>query len=159
MVAIAAVVPEEHFIVLSALAPGRAHKRLALAVIIALVLVLLLTEGASSTSKVARFDAFVPVYALAIFVNDSITALLLYAQFSISRSRAQLVLASGYLVTSLIVVPWTLTFTGVFAPLGLLGTEQQVGFPLFVIAYAGWLWRQMVTGRTGTIRLTRSKRR
>lgn len=35
--------------------------------------------------------AFVPVYATAMFVNDSITAILLYAQFSILRSRATLV--------------------------------------------------------------------
>jgi signal transduction histidine kinase len=79
-------------------------------------------------------------------VNDSITAVLLFAQFSILRSRALLAIASGYLFTALIVIPWMLTFPGVFAPGGLLGAGLQStswlytlwhgGFAMFVIAYA-----------------------
>jgi len=81
-----------------------------------------------------------------MFVNDSITAVLLFAQFSILRSRALLVIASGYFFTALVVVAWMLTFPGVFAPSGLLGAGPQstnwlymlwhAGFPMFVIAYA-----------------------
>ena len=70
---------------------------------------------ASSTRPVA---AFVPAYATAMFVCDSITAILLFAQFSILRSRAILVIASGYLFTALILIPWILTFPGVFVPTG-----------------------------------------
>jgi hypothetical protein len=79
-------------------------------------------------------------------VNESIIAVLLFAQFSILRSRALLVIASGYLFTALAVIPWMLTFPGVFAPGGLLGAGPQstswlyilwhAGFPVFVIAYA-----------------------
>jgi hypothetical protein len=79
-------------------------------------------------------------------VIDSITAALLFAQFSIVRSPALGVLASGYLFAALIVIPWMLTFPGVFAPDGLLGAGlytaqwlynlRQLGFPMFVIAYA-----------------------
>ena len=81
-----------------------------------------------------------------MFVNDSITAVLLFAQFSILRSRALLVISSGYLFTALIIIPWLLTFPGVFTPGGLLGAGLQstnwlyilwhAGFPMFVIAYA-----------------------
>ena len=67
----------------------------------------------------ARVDAFVPVYATAVFVIYSITAVLLFAQFSILRSRALLAISSGYLFTALMVIPWMLTFPGVFAPGGL----------------------------------------
>jgi hypothetical protein len=35
-----------------------------------------------------RTDAFVPAYATALFVIDLMTAILLFAQFSIVRSRA-----------------------------------------------------------------------
>ena len=80
-----------------------------------------------------------------MFVCDSITAILLFAQFSILRSRAILVIASGYLFSALILIPWILTFPGVFATGGLIGGlqstswlyfVQHAGFPLFVIGYA-----------------------
>jgi signal transduction histidine kinase len=155
----ATVVPEEQHFVLSSLSPGRAQRRLALAVVLALLAAYFITEGLLSTIQLRRIDAFVPAYATAMFVTDSITAVLLFAQFSILRSRALLAIASGYLFTALMVIPWMLTFPGVFAPSGLLGAGLQstswlytlwhAGFPMFVIAYvqlkdgdpAKGLWR------------------
>jgi signal transduction histidine kinase len=146
MVKTAPVVPEEqHF--LSSLSPGRAQRRLALAVVLALLVVFFITEvGPLSTIQLGRIDAFVPAYAAAMFVTDSITAVLLFAQFSILRSPALLAIASGYLFTALMLIPWMLTFPGVFTPGGLLGAGLQstnwlyilwhAGFPLLVIAYA-----------------------
>src|SRR6266446_8948652 len=139
--------PEEQNFILSSLSPSRAQKRLAIAVVLALLLAFFITEvGPLSTIQLGRIDAFVPAYATAMFVNDSITAVLLFAQFSILRSRALLVIASGYLFTALVVIPWILTFPGVFAPSGLLGAGQKStnwlyivwhsGFSMFVIAYA-----------------------
>jgi hypothetical protein len=65
---------------------------------------------------------------------------------AILRSRAFLAIASGYLFAACIVIPWMLTFPGVFTPGGLLGAGLQstnslyiqwhAGFPGFVIAYA-----------------------
>ncbi len=62
------------------------------------------------------------------------------------RTRAILVIASAYLFTALILIPFVLVFPGVFAPgRGLLGGLQSTswvwcfwhaGFPLFVIGYA-----------------------
>ena len=93
-----------------------------------------------------RIDAFIPILQTAIIVNDLITASLLFSQFLIVRQRALSVLASGYLFSALMVVPYTLTFPGAFAPDGLLGAGLQstpwlyffwhVGLPLAVIAYA-----------------------
>jgi signal transduction histidine kinase len=89
--------------------------------------------------------SFVAVYTTAMFVTDSITAILLYAQFSILRSRAILVIASGYLFTAFLIVPYVLAFPGVLAPNGVVGGLQtsahlyllwHCGFPLFVIGYA-----------------------
>jgi signal transduction histidine kinase len=146
MVKTVAVGPEEQHFILSSLSPGRAQRRLALAVVLALLVTFLITAGPLSTIQLARIDAFVPAYATAMFVTDSITAVLLFAQFSILRSRALLVIASGYLFTALVVIPWMLTFPGVFAPSGLLGAGLQStnwlyvlwhsGFSMFVIAYA-----------------------
>jgi signal transduction histidine kinase len=140
------VVPEEQHFILSSLSPGRVQRRLALAVVLALLVAFFITAWPLSTIQLGRIDAFVPAYATALFVTDLITAVLLFAQFSILRSRALLVIASGYLFTALVVIPWMLTFPGVFTPGGLFGAGLQTtnwlyilwhaGFPMFVIAYA-----------------------
>lgn len=146
MVKMAAVVPEGQHFILSSLSPSPAQKRLALAILLALLAAFLVTEGLLSTIQLGRIEAFVPAYATAMFVSDLITAVLLFAQFSILRSRAPLAIASKYLFTALIIIPWMLTFPGVFAPAGMLGAGLQstswlytlwhAGFAMFVIAYA-----------------------
>ncbi len=138
--------PDEPPLVVSNLPPSQAQKRLAFAVVLVLLLAFLVTAGPLSAFHLQRVDAFVPAYGAAIFVNDAITAALLFAQFSLLRARALLLIACGYLFTALIVIPWMLTFPGVFAPLGLLGASVQsaawlyvmwhAGFSLFVTAYA-----------------------
>ena len=142
----AVIVPEDDFFVLSNLSPGPAQKRLALGVVLCISAVfILITSGLLSNIRPGEIDAFVPAYTAAMIVNDSITAVLLFAQFSILRSRAILVIASGYLFTALILIPWALTFPGLFAPTGLVGGLQStsglyffwhVGFALFVVVYA-----------------------
>jgi signal transduction histidine kinase len=141
-----AAASEEHDFILSSLSPSRAQKRLTLGVVLVLLAVYFITSGPLSSVRLPRIDAFIPAYASAMFVNDSITAVALFAQFSIVRSRALLAISNGYVFTALILVPWMLTFPGVFAPTGLLGAGSQstawlyilwhAGFPVFVIAYA-----------------------
>jgi hypothetical protein len=140
-----AVVPLEQQFVLSNLSPGRAQKRLALGIVIGLLIALYLITGPLSGIRLGTINAFVAIYATAMLVTDSVTAVLLYAQFSILRSRAILVIASGYLFTAFIVVLYVLSFPGVLAPNALIGGVQTAAwlyvtwhtvFPLFVIAYA-----------------------
>jgi signal transduction histidine kinase len=141
-----AIIPEEHHFILSSLSPSRTQKRLAVVVVVALLVAFFITDSLLSSIQLGRIDAFVPTYATAMFVTDSITAVLLFAQFSILRSRALLAIASGYLYTALIVIAWMLSFPGVFTPSGLLGAGLQTtswlytlwhaGFAMFVIAYA-----------------------
>jgi signal transduction histidine kinase len=158
-----AVVPEEQHFVLSNLPPRPAQKRLALGIVLSLLAALYLVTGPFGGMQWGAIHSFVAVYTTAMFVTDSITAILLYAQFSILRSRAILVIASGYLFTALLIVPYVLAFPGVMAPNGLVGGLQtsahlyllwHCGFPLFVIGYAlskdedpG---RQIPQGRVGT---------
>ncbi|MBY3075572.1 two-component sensor histidine kinase [Rhizobium laguerreae] len=137
---------EEDFFVLSELSPGSAQKWLALAVVFGLLVLVFIAAGVLSNVQPHRIDAFVPAYTTAMFVSDSITAILLFAQFSILRSRAILVIASGYVFTALILIPWILAFPGVFVPgRGLIGGLQSTswlyfswhaGFSMFVIGYA-----------------------
>ena len=72
-----------------------------------------------------RIDSFIPTVMAITFVTDLVTAVLLFGQFSATGSRALLMLASGYLFSSLIVIPYALTFPGAFAPTGLLGAGPQ----------------------------------
>jgi signal transduction histidine kinase len=146
MIKQAIIVQEDQPFTVASLSPSRPQRRLAFTVILALAGGLFVTAGQLSNIQMKRIDAFVPVYGTAIFVNDLITAVLLFNQFSILRSRALLAISSGYLFTALMVIPWLLTFPGVFTPGGLLGAGLQStnwlyvlrygGFPTFVMAYA-----------------------
>jgi signal transduction histidine kinase len=136
--------PERHFL-LSNLPPTRAQKRLAAGIVLGLATALYLVTGPFGGIQLGAIHSFVAVYTTAMFVTDTITAILLYAQFSILRSRAILVIASGYLFTAMLIVPYLLAFPGVLAPNGVVGGLQasahlylvwHCGFPLFVIGYA-----------------------
>jgi signal transduction histidine kinase/CheY-like chemotaxis protein len=136
---------DERGIFLSTLPAGREEHRLALAVVLVSVAIFL-AAAPFAKERLAQVPAFIPVYQSALVVNDLITAVLLFGQFSILRSRALLVLASGYLFSGLMAISHALSFPGLFAPTGLLGAGPQTtawlyflwhgGFPLVVIAYA-----------------------
>jgi signal transduction histidine kinase len=141
-----AAVPGEQEILLSSLPPGRDQNRLAVGVVIGFVCVYgAVTVWPLSSVQPRRIDAFIPAYATAMIVCDSITAILLFAQFSILRSRATLTIASAYLFTACVLVLWFLTFPGVFGTASLIGGLQStvwlyvvshLGFPLFIVRYA-----------------------
>ena len=137
--------PEGQSILLSALPPTQGQKRVAAAVAVLLLGALLVTIPFMQV-QLPAVRPFIPVVDTVLFLNDLITAALLFAQFSVTRSRALLALACGYLFTALIIVPHALTFPDVFSPTGLLGANLQstvwlyifwhLGLPPAVIAYA-----------------------
>ena len=86
----------------------------------------------------ARLNILFPLLDAIVFVTDLVTAVLLFAQFSISRSRSLLALANGYLFTAFIVVPHALTISGAFSPTGLLGANIQTGSWLFIFWHLGF---------------------
>jgi signal transduction histidine kinase len=114
-----------------------------------LVLGLLATLAATwpfATVKLPEISAFVPSLAAALFISDSVTAALLFGQFSILRQWSLLIIATGYLFSALIVVAHALAFPGAFSPGGLFGSRLQSavwlywlwhsGLPLAIIGYA-----------------------
>ena len=127
-----------HEFVLSNLSPSVAQRRFALGVVLVLLVVFVIVAGPLWSLPLRRIDAFIPVYGTATFLIDSITAALLFAQFSVLRSGALLALANGYLLTALIAIPWTLTFPGVLAPTGGLGAGLQSTVWLYVLSHAGF---------------------
>jgi hypothetical protein len=135
---------DEQQLLLATLPPSKGQTRLAIGGVAALFVAFLLTIPFTNV-QLPRVDAFIPAFETAIIFNDLVTAALLFAQFSIMRSRALLVLAIGFLYTALIVIPHALTFPGAFAPTGLLGAGVQttawlyyfwhIGSPVAVIGY------------------------
>jgi signal transduction histidine kinase len=135
----------ERPVLLSALPPTRRQEKLALAVA-ALLFAALLARLPVGTRLLPRQDAFIPIVDTILFFADLITAVLLYAQYSMVRSRALLVLAMGYLFTAIIIVPHLWTFPGVFTAMGWPGAGLQstawlyiiwhLGLPLAAIGYA-----------------------
>jgi PAS domain S-box-containing protein len=97
-------------------------------------------------TPLAPVPAFVASYQAALATSDIVTAVLLFTQFAAIRSRALLMLSSGYLFTAAAALVHALTFPGLFAPTGLLGAGPQTtvwlymawhsGFPLMVLFYA-----------------------
>jgi signal transduction histidine kinase/CheY-like chemotaxis protein len=98
-----------------------------------------------ASTPLIEIPAFIPAYESALVVCDLITAVLLFGQFNVLRSRALYTLACGYVFTAAIAFVHALTFPGVFTATGLFGAGSQstawlymfwhAGFPLFVIAY------------------------
>src|SRR5689334_7152791 len=90
--------------------------------------------------------AFVASYQSALAINDLITAVLLFSQFAILRSRALLLLASGYLFTAMAAIVHALSFPDLFVPGGFFGAGAQTtvwlymiwhgGFPILVLGYS-----------------------
>jgi signal transduction histidine kinase len=127
------------------LPPTARQIKLALGAAAVILLVVALAAPFAAT-PLPRFGAFIPFLNATILVTDLVTTILLFAQFSISRSRALLVLAGGYLFTAMIVIPHALTFPGAFSPAGLLGAGLQttawlylfwhLGFPTALLIYA-----------------------
>ena len=116
--------PDELEYWVATLPPTPLHRRLAFAVVVVTLAVYAAIVPFSGT-PLPRLDSFIPTVMAIIFVTDLVTAVLLFGQFSATGSRALLMLASGYLFSSLIAIPFTLTFPGAFAPTGLLGAGSQ----------------------------------
>jgi signal transduction histidine kinase/ActR/RegA family two-component response regulator len=136
----------EHEPTFLATAPaGTGERRIALAAVLMSTLVFAAVVPFVRV-PLPKLPAFIPSYESALAINDLITAVLLFGKFTGLRSRALLVLASGFLFDALIIIPHALTFPDAFSPTGLLGAGDQTtawlyvfwhaGFPLFVLAYA-----------------------
>ena len=136
---------DEHPILPSGLRAGPRERALAITIVLMSSAIFLAAVPFAKTPLVQLW-AFIPLYESSLLITDLITAVLLYGQFNVSRSRGVMLLANGYLFTALMAVAHALTFPGLFVPGGLLGAGPQTTawlymfwhgvFPAFVIAYA-----------------------
>src|SRR6187402_291287 len=139
--------PQDRSTFLSTLPATQSDRTAALA-IVGISAILFAFAVPFAGTPLVQLPAFVSSYQSALAVSDIITAVLLLSQFAVLRSRALLLLSTGYLFTAAAATTHALTFPGLFAPTGLMGASSQTtvwlymiwhgGFPLFVLAY-GWL--------------------
>jgi PAS domain S-box-containing protein len=126
--------------------PATRRDRTAAVVVVGVSSVLFACAVPFAAVPLTPVPGFVASYQSALAINDLITAVLLFSQFGLLRSRALLLLASGYLFTAVAAIVHALTFPGLFAPAGLLGAGPQTtawlymvwhgGFSLLVLGYA-----------------------
>jgi signal transduction histidine kinase len=121
------------------------QRNLALGAVVLLVIVAAI-EAPFAHLPLTRLDAFIPAVQTVIFFADLLTAILLFAQYSIQPRPALLVLASGYCASGAFAFLQTLAFPGAYAPAGLIGDGLNspawffvwwhVTFPAAVLIYA-----------------------
>jgi len=114
----------DRHIFLSTLPASRRDRKAALVVVVVSSILFVVAVPYAGV-PLTPVPAFVASYQSALAINDLITAMLLYAQFAILRSRALLFLASGYLFTAIAAIVHALTFPGLFSPTGFLGAGTQ----------------------------------
>lgn len=124
--------------------PTDAQLRIIFAVVALLIVALVVTAPYAHLTTEGT-EIFVPAYAAAALVIEVTTAAILLATFRVRGSVQLLVLASGYLVSGLLSVPWALTFPGVFHIVGLdqnlqstawIAAIRRIGFASAVVGYA-----------------------
>jgi len=140
---------------LSTVRPTPHDRRLAFTIMMVSVLAFFITAPFAKT-PLTPLPAFLPIYQTAVIISDVITSILLLGQYDILRSRRLFVIAAAYFFNAAMAAFHALSFPGLFAPAGLLGSGPQTTawlyffwhgtFPLFIIAYA------VLTGQTETQR-------
>ena len=148
----------EQVVLIATTPPTPWQTRSALLVIAILVLAFVASVPFAS-ERLPRINSFIPAAQGIDFVANLVTAVLLFGQFGIIRSRALLVLASGYLYAALVLTSHALSYPGAFTPKGLfqIGFEAtpwlynfwRFGFAASVFAYA---WMKEWAGARGEIR-------
>jgi hypothetical protein len=81
--------------VLANIPPSNDQRRIARILVVALLTIFAATWP-FATVKLPAIDAFVPSLAAALFVSDTVTAVLLFGQFTILRQWSLLILANGF---------------------------------------------------------------
>ena len=126
--------PGHDFPVVIANTPASAAEwRVALALIVFLFVIFGMVAPFARV-PLPRVDAFIPVIQTVVCIAELMTAILLFAQYSIQPQRGLLALGSGYILSGLFAFLQTLAFPGAYAP------NVLIGDPLVSAVYLFCLW-------------------
>jgi signal transduction histidine kinase len=120
-------------VVISNMPASATERRVAFALIVSLFIIFGMVTPFAHV-PLPRIDAFIPVIQTVVCIAELVTAILLFAQYSIQPQLGLLALASGYILSGLFAFLQTLAFPGAYAPNGLIGD------PLVSTVYLFCLW-------------------
>jgi PAS domain S-box-containing protein len=93
--------------------PATPQQRRAALVTIASLGVVAVAAAPFSRHVIGTFPGFVTLYGGAVLMGLSVTAMILFAQFALSRKPSLLALACGTTFSALVFIPYLLTFSGI----------------------------------------------
>jgi signal transduction histidine kinase len=126
--------PDHDFpVVISTTPASAAERRVAFALTVFLFIIFGIVTPFARV-PLPRVDAFIPVIQTVVCIAELVTAILLFAQYSIQPQLGLLALASGYVLSGLFAFLQTLAFPGAYAANGLIGD------PLISTVYLFCLW-------------------
>jgi hypothetical protein len=111
--------------------PASRRHRLAACAVAGFILCVVLAVLPVANVPEQNVTAFLPLFAMAVFFTEGLTAYLLWTQFMITRGPFLAALSGAYAYASVTVASQLLVFPGVFSPHGLLGAGPQS---------AVWIW-------------------
>ena len=136
----------QEFPIVIATMPATDRQRTIAVGVVILLIVAAAVIAPFANLQLPQVDAFIPVVQTVVSVADLITAVLLFAQFSIQPQLALLALASGYIFSGSFAFLQTLAFPGAYAPAGLIGDGPNTPawiyvlwhttYPAAILAYA-----------------------
>ncbi|MGA7813114.1 MASE4 domain-containing protein, partial [Caballeronia sp.] len=106
------------------LAVSRLH-RLAACAVAGFILCVVLAVLPVAHVAAPAIAPFLPLFSMAVFATEGLTAYLLWTQFLITRQAFLAALAGVYAYTAMTVAIQLLVFPGVFSATGLLGAGPQ----------------------------------
>jgi signal transduction histidine kinase len=108
------------------------QRAIAVGVVLAIVAAAALVAPFASI-QLGMIGSFVPVLQTVLSAADLLTAILLFAQYSVQPHRALLVVASGYLFSASFAFLQTLSFPNGYAPNGIIGDGYNTPAWFFVL--------------------------
>jgi signal transduction histidine kinase len=126
--------PGHDFPVVIANMPASAAERRVAFALIAFLFIIFVMVAPFARVPLPPVYVFIPVIQTVVCVAELVTAILLFAQYSIQPQLGLLALASGYIFSGLFAFLQTLAFPGAYAPNGLIGN------PLISTVYFFDLW-------------------
>jgi signal transduction histidine kinase len=133
----------DHQLLLAARPPSRLQRQVAYCVMACLLAAFCILAPFADV-RLPPVTAYIPAYGTAMALINAIAAALMFTQFWVVRWTWLLVLASGFLFSAMILIPYAVTFPGALAPSGLepagpqagpwLGTCWYLISPVFLIA-------------------------
>ncbi|MCS3765776.1 MULTISPECIES: MASE4 domain-containing protein [Bradyrhizobium] len=123
----------QDFPLIIATMPASSRQRAVAVGVIVLLMVAAAVMAPYANIQVRRIDSFIPVLQTVLAVADLLTAIFLFAQFSIQPQRALLALASAYIFSGSFAFLQTLAFPGGYAPDGLIGDGPNTPAWIYVL--------------------------